>query len=226
MGGLLDTRGSALSWCRRERIGGDAALAAGPRSTRAAALTREHELALVDTIRDRYPADLGIAGDLWSRRTVAALAATLFGTAPPGAVITRLLATWGVVAQNPSSRACPLCAGAVDRWMTTAYPAIAASALTHRATLAWLGRTRLCGVTPPSSVLSAVSGFPGRPRTRFTIATDDPRATLPRDFLVRLSGRQGRPLHAIADGSWATWQLPRRLPARVVLHPMPSCERP
>lgn len=225
MGALLETRGSALSWCRRERIGGDGALAAGPRAGQIATLTREQELALIDTIRGHFPEDFGLPGDLWSRRSVAALASDTFDLRLTGTTIARILTTWGVTARDPSSRACALCAGSVERWMATAYPAIARTAHEHRADLHWIGRARLCGVAPSAEIVSAVSGPPTRPKIRFMIAPGGVRARLPRAFLLRLSGPTGRPIHAIVDGSWATWQLPRRLPRRVLIHPMPSCER-
>ncbi|MEV4621213.1 hypothetical protein AB0J74_21225 [Asanoa sp. NPDC049573] len=108
--------------------------------------------------------------------------------------------------------------------MTTAYPVIAETAAAHRADLHWIGRTRLCGVTPAADVITSVAGPPGRVRISFMIAPGGPMAMLPREFLSRLS--RGRTVHAIVDGSWATWQLPRRLIHRVVIHPMPNCERP
>jgi hypothetical protein len=222
MGALLDPRGSALSWCRRERIGGDGALAAGPRG-RVVALTRTQEAALIDAIRGHAPTDLDLPGDLWTRRAVGSLAAGLLGVRLPPARVTRLLAAWGAVVRDPAQRACPMCAGAVARWMATAYPVIARTAATHRADLHWVGRARLCGVAPAADVVSAVSGPEGRRRIGFMIAPGGPSAALPRDFLARLS--PDRTAHAIVDGSWATWQLPRRTPGRVVLHPMPSCER-
>ncbi|GIF64266.1 hypothetical protein Ais01nite_23010 [Asanoa ishikariensis] len=222
MGALLDPRASALSWCRRERIGGDGALAAGPRAD-SRALTRTQEAALIDAIRGHAPADLDLPGDLWTRRAVIALATGLLGVRLTAARVTRLLTTWGAIARDPAQRACPMCAGAVGRWMTTAYPLIARTAATHRAELHWIGRARLCGVAPAADVVSAVSGPAGRTRIGFMIAPGGPSAALPRDFLGRLS--PDRTAHAIVDGTWATWQLPRRVSGRVVLHPMPSCER-
>ncbi|HTF12400.1 MAG TPA: winged helix-turn-helix domain-containing protein [Asanoa sp.] len=223
MGALLDPRSSALSWCRRERIGGDGALAAGPRAGRGVTLTRLQELALIDTIRGRFPADLNLPGELWTRRVVATLAAGLTGVTLSHARVTRLLSAWGAVARDPTDRACPMCAGAVAQWMTTAYPAIAETAAAHRAEVHWIGRARLCGVSPAADVVTSVAGPPGRVRISFMIAPGGPLATLPRDFLARLS--RERTTHAIVDGSWASWQLPRRLIPRVVIHPMPSCER-
>ncbi|SNT10297.1 Winged helix-turn helix [Asanoa hainanensis] len=222
MGALLDPRASALSWCRRERIGGDGALAAGPRAD-SRTLTRTQESALIDAIRGCAPTDLDLPGDLWTRRAVAALALGRLGIKLTAARVTRLLTAWGAIARDPAQRACPMCAGAVGRWMTTAYPLIARTAATHRGELHWIGRARLCGVTPAADVVSAVSGPVGRARIGFMIAPGGPSAALPRDFLGRLS--PDRTAHAIVDGTWATWQLPRRVPGRVVLHPMPSCER-
>ncbi|MEV0716237.1 winged helix-turn-helix domain-containing protein [Asanoa sp. NPDC050611] len=221
MGALLDPRSSALSWCRRERIGGDGALAAGPRTGRPVGITRTQETALIEAIRGRFPGDFNLPGSLWSRRSVRDLVLALTGLTLAPARVTRLLTAWGAVARDPAERACPMCAGAVSRWMTTAQPVIARTAATHRADLHWIGRARLCGVAPAAELVSTVAGPPGRLRVAFAIT--GPSSALPREFLSRLS--PDRTVHAVVDGSWATWQLPRRLPPRVVLHPMPSCER-
>ncbi|MDG4823287.1 winged helix-turn-helix domain-containing protein [Asanoa sp. WMMD1127] len=215
MGALLDPRSSALSWCRRERIGGDGALAAGPR--RLAILSRAQEVALIDAIRGGFP------GELWTRRSVRALALSLLDVALPPLRVTRLLASWGAGVRAPADRACRMCAGAVADWLETTYPVIAGKAAAHRAEVAFVGRTRLCGISPAADVVTAVSGPEGRQRVAFMIAPGGPSATLPWDFLALVGS--GRTTHAIVDGSWASWQLPRRLPPRVVLHPMPSCER-
>ncbi|GIF75739.1 winged helix-turn-helix domain-containing protein [Asanoa siamensis] len=223
MGALLDPRGSALSWCRRERIGGDGALAAGPRASGGFCLTRAQELALIEAIRAGRPADHALAGPLWTRRSVVGLAGSLLGVTLSSARATRLLASWGAGFRPPSSRACPLCAAPVARWVETAFPAIARKAATHRSEPHWIGRSRLYGVTPAADVVCAVTGPSGRQRLSFVIAPGGPSATLRTDFLLGLNPT--RPVHAVVDGSWATWQLPRRLPPRVVLHAMPSCER-
>jgi hypothetical protein len=221
MGALLDPRSSALSWCRRERIGGDGSLAAGPRLGRAVGLTRTQEFAVIDAIRGRYPGEFGLPGELWTRRAVGGLISALTGLTLAPSRVTRLLTAWGAVVREPAQRACPMCAGSVSRWLRTSYPVIARTAATHRADLHWIGRARLCGVSPAAEILSTVVGPPGRTRIGFVIV--GPVSAVPRDFMARLS--PGRAAHAIVDGSFGTWQLPRRLPERVVVHPMPSCER-
>jgi hypothetical protein len=213
------------SWCRRHTIGGDGGVAPRHRGTETGEpepLSREQELDLIDVLRGRWPEEFGLSDELWSRHGVAALVQRLYGLTPTTRDIGRYLRAWGLWAREPTDRACALCATAVARWMETDYPAIARSAQEHRAELFWVGRTRLHGVSPPADVLSAIST---RGRMRFMIITPSVDPPLPRDFLLRLPGPDGRTAHVVVDGSWARRDWPRRVPRQIVLHPLPSCAR-
>lgn len=214
---LGDARRQAAHWCRRYRAGGDGAVAAARR--RHGVLTRAQELALIETMRDRFPDQLNLTGPLWSRQTVAALVERLYDVPLTPAAAGRYLRAWGITAREPVDRACPLCAEDVVRWQAETYPAISRSAQQHRAEIYWAGKTRLHGVAPTTEVVSAVSI---RGWVRFMVTTEP---DLPREFLARLRPRSGRPAHVVADGSWSYAEWPRRVPEGVVLHALPSCER-
>jgi hypothetical protein len=221
MGGTTDTRRSAGIWCQRQRIGGDGAVAArrhGP----VAALGREQELGLIDSLRDRFPEEFGFGGELWTRQSLGALVANRFGVELGDSTLSRYMRSWGLMPDGPEERACPLCAAAVARWMGDDYLAVARAALEQRAEIYFVGRTRLHGVTPATEALSAVSA---RGWVRFAMMTMGMPAALPRRFLYGLSGVQKRPVQVIVDGSWSAAEWPRRLPERIVLHALPSCER-
>ncbi|WP_091555723.1 winged helix-turn-helix domain-containing protein [Micromonospora pattaloongensis] len=206
-------------------MGGDGAVAARHRGTlggEPVPLGREQELDLIDVLRGRWPEEFGLGDPLWTRRSLAALVEHRYGLALSSADAGRYLRAWGVWEREPTDRACALCADAVSRWMETDYPAIARSARQHGGEVFWVGRTRLHGVTPAADVLSAVSN---RGRMRFMIITPAVDPPLPRDFLLRLPGPNGRTTHVVVDGSWARRDWPRRVSAQIVLHPLPSCER-
>jgi hypothetical protein len=213
-----------VSWCRRHTIGGDGAVAArrGQHAAGPDVLSREQELDLIEQLRGTYPDQLGIDGELWSRHAVIALVERTYGIRLSSAAMGGYLAAWGLGPREPTERACALCVDAVARWVQRAYPAIVRAAQDHDADLCWIGRTRLHGVVPAADVISSMSV---RGRTRFVITTPGVDPPLPRDFLLRLSGAEGRPVHVVIDGSWSRAEWPRRLPPRIVLHPLPSCER-
>jgi transposase len=213
---------SVTIWCQRQRIGGDGAVAARRRTGQAASLSRAQELDLVDLIRDRFPEDLGVEGELWTRQGVAALVSQRYGLGLSPAAVDRYLRSWGVTAGSPVERACPLCAAAVARWTADTYPDVQAAATEARADVHWVGRTRLRGVSPAAEVLSAVST---RGWAQFLVLSSrmGTPAVLSREFLLRLGA--DRAAHLIVDGSWPTADWPRRLPRHMVTHALPSCER-
>lgn len=194
----------------------------GQRSGEPDALSREQELELIDALRGTYPDQLGLNGELWTRQSVGALIERLYDLQLSPIAVGHYLRAWGLGPREPTERACGLCVDAVARWMEQEYPAILRSAYDHDAELCWIGRTRLHGVVPAADVISGVSA---RGRVQFMITTPSVDPPLPRDFLLRLSGEDGRAVHVVVDGSWARAEWPRRMPPRIVLHPLPSCER-
>jgi transposase len=223
---LRDGRRSVTSWCRRHTIGGDGAVAAVRRGQRAGevggALSRDQELDLIEALRGSYPDELGLDEELWTRRSVTALAQRRYGLPVDAADMGGYLRAWGLGPRQPTDRACALCVDAVAAWVDREYPVILRTALEHRADVWWIGRTRLHGVVPAADVLSAVSA---RGQVRFLIANPNVDPPLTRDFLLRLSGADGRGIHVVVDGSWTRAEWPRRLPAHIVLHALPSCGR-
>jgi transposase len=213
------------SWCRRHTLGGEGAIAAARRGEQAAgtnALSRRQELELIELVRGHYPDDFGIDDELWSRHSLTEIINRRFQlTLDPTDVAGYLLA-WGLGPREPTDRACRLCVAAVSDWMDREYPAVVRAARHHRAELYWVGRTRLQGASPSADVLSAIST---RGRARFLLTPPSVHPSLPRELLLRLSGRDGRTVHAVVDGSWTRVEWPRRIPARIVLHPLPSCGR-
>ena len=195
-------------------------MAARRRTGQAASLSRAQELDLVDVLRDRFPEDLGVEGELWTRQGVAALVSQRYGLGLSPAAVGRYLRSWGVTAGDPVERACPLCAAAVARWTADTYPDVQAAATEARADVHWVGRTRLRGVSPRRRCSRPCRAGAGRSSScRARTYT----AVLSREFLLRLGA--DRAAHLIVDGSWPTADWPRRLPRHMVTHALPSCER-
>ncbi|HEX5543177.1 MAG TPA: winged helix-turn-helix domain-containing protein [Micromonospora sp.] len=220
---LRDKRRTVASWCRRHTIGGDGVVAARrprQRSGEPDPLNREQELELIELLRGTYPEELGLDGELWSRQNVTALVERHYGLRLDSAEIGLYLRAWGLGPREPTDRACGLCVDAVACWVEDEYPTLVRAADEHHAELTWIGRTRLHGVVPAADVLSAMSS---RGRTQFMITTPAVDPPLPREFLLRLSGSDHRPVYVVVDGSWAKPEWPRRLPPRISLHPLPSC---
>lgn len=177
---------------------------------------------LIDTLRSRYPDQFGLDDALWTRQSVTALIERRFALALDSAAVGDYLQAWGLGPREPTDRACGLCVDSVRTWVREEYPAIVRSAQEHRAELCWLGRTRLHGVVPAADVVSAMSQ---RGRVKFMITTPSVDPPLPRDFMLRLSGADGRMVQVVVDGSWGRGEWPRRLPPRIVPYALPSCGR-
>ena len=199
-----------------------AAVRRGQRNGEPDTLSREQELELIDVLRGTFPDGFGLDEELWSRQSLATFIRRRYELPIDPTDVAAYMRAWGLRPREPRERACGLCVDSVLRWMEHDYPAIMRSAQDHHADICWIGRTRLHGVVPAADVLSAVSV---RGRVRFMVATPSVDPPLPRDFLLRLSGEAGRTVHVIVDGSWPTSSWPRRLPPRIVLHPLPSCGR-
>ncbi|GGM19664.1 hypothetical protein GCM10012279_42570 [Micromonospora yangpuensis] len=200
-----------------------AAVRRGHRQGEPGTLSREQELELIDVLRGVHPDEFGLDEELWTRQSLGALIQRRFGLALENGAVGAYLRAWGLGPREPRERACGLCVGAVEHWVRLEYPAITRAAQDHLAEVYWIGRVRLRGTMPAADMISAVSS---RGRVRFMITTPSVDPPLPRDFVLRLSGAQERPVHLIIDGSWPRNEWPRRLPRRIALHPLPSCGRP
>jgi len=218
-------RRAVLNWCRRHAKGGDVPVAAGRRPIRRgepAALTRTQELSLLEALRDTYPEHHDLPGQLWTRQALADLVHLLFGARLTVRGVNRQLKAWGLGPRTPAERACSLCVTSVVTWLTSEYPHLLRRARACGAQVFWASRTRLYGISPAAEVISVATS---RGSLRFGVLTGRADAPLPAEFLGRLVAHEGRPVHAIMDGSFASGDWPRRLPNGVRLHPMPSCAR-
>lgn len=213
------------NWCRRQAPGGDAAVAARRRGRRAGeqrALLPHQELDLASRLRNHLPEVLGLPGHLWTRQGVADVIERWYGTRLSTQSVGRYLRSWGLGPRKPTDRACQLCVDTVAGWLEREYPIILKTAQLGGAQVCWIGRSRLCGTDPVAELVSAVAT---RGSLRFMICDGRPDFPLPVEFLDRLVRHDGRPVHAVVDGSWAHLEWPRRLPDGVVLHALPTCGR-
>lgn len=220
-------RRALVNWCRRHAKPGDAAVAAASarrlgRPGEPAPLTRAQQLDLADLLRGTHPGDHHLDGQLWTRRSLGELIHRRYGVRLTVRGINRQLKAWGLGPRTPAERACGLCVASVVSWLSRVYPDIVRRARAAGAQVCWAGRGRLAGLTPAAEVLTATTSRGG---LRFAVSTGCAHAPVPGTFLSRLVAHEGRGVHVIMDGSLAQADWPRRPPAGVVLHPMPSCAR-
>lgn len=218
-------RRALVNWCRRNAKGGDTALATGRRTVRPgnpAPLTPWQQLDLADALRDTYPADHDMPGYLWSRQSLAELIHRRYGVRLTSRGVNRQLKAWGLGPRTPVERACSHCVASVVSWLSRVYPEIVRHARSAGAQVCWAGRSRLAELSPAVEVVAAVTPRGG---LRFAVSTDRPDVALRPAFLSRLTAHEGREVHLIMDGSFASAGLPPRPPSGVVLHPMPCCAR-
>jgi hypothetical protein len=91
----------------------------------------------VRLITDRCPDQLKLLYSLWTREAVQALIKRRFGVAVSVWTVGRYLKRWGLTPQKPVRRAFERDPVAVQHWLDTEYPTIAAAAKRDKAEIHW-----------------------------------------------------------------------------------------
>lgn len=181
-------------------------------------LTEAQEKELCKLITDRMPDQLKLAFALWTRRAVAELIEQRYGIKLPVRTMGEYLKRWGFTPQKPLRKAYEQQPKAVQEWLTTSYPAIAASAKAEGAEIFWGDQTGVNnqpnsarsyaprGQTPTAKQqakrfgLSVMSAVTNRGSTRWMVypgALDSARLI---EFLLRLVRQAaGRKVYLILD---------------------------
>jgi transposase len=134
--------------CQRFAAAGVAGLAAmprGPAPGTGALLQAGQEAEVRALICQHTPDELGLAFALWSRAAVRALVEQRCGVRVAVRTMGTYLARWGFTAQKPLRRAYEQRPAAVQHWLATDYPAIAAQARRERGGIFWGDETGLRG---------------------------------------------------------------------------------
>ena len=107
-------------WVKRYREGGWAGLSEqrrGRRPGEQAALSQFQQQEVIALVRDSTPDQLGLAGLLWTRDTVAELVSRRYGLGLARTTVGGYLRGWGFSPQRPQRRALEQNPAAVRRWL-------------------------------------------------------------------------------------------------------------
>jgi len=132
------SRQAIYNWKERIEEGGRRGLKSRPRGRPAGISLLSHQAAtIVRIIEGNCPDQLRLPFALWTREAVQLLIARRFGTRLSVTTVGRYLRRWGFSPQKPLRRAFEQDPVAVQRWLRSEYPAIAAQAKTEKAEIWW-----------------------------------------------------------------------------------------
>ena len=209
-------------WVRRYRDGGWAGLAERRRGRRPGeqpALSGRQQQEVMALVRESTPDQLGLAGFLWTRDTVAELIARRYGRWLARTTVGGYLRGWGFSPQRPQRRALEQNPAAVRRWLVETYPTIRAQAKREGGLVLWLdemgvrsdaaagrswapiGQTPVIKRTGKRFRVNMISAISNAGLLRFRLFTGSFTGAVFIDFLRRLlRDCGGRRVHLIVDG--------------------------
>ncbi|HWD47121.1 MAG TPA: IS630 family transposase [Actinomycetota bacterium] len=209
-------------WVKRYRQGGWAGLSErrrGRRPGEQAALSQFQQQEVIALVRDSTPDQLGLAGFLWTRDTVAELITRRYGLGLARTTVGGYLRGWGFSPQRPQRRALEQNPAAVRRWLVETYPAIRAQAKREGGLVLWLdemgvrsdaaagrswapvGQTPVIKRTGKRFRVNMISAVANAGMLRFRLFTGSFTGAVFIDFLGRLlRDCAGRKVHLIVDG--------------------------
>ncbi len=209
-------------WIKRYRDGGWDGLGERRRGRRAGeqpALSERQQQEVMALVRESTPDQLGLAGFLWTRATVAELIARRYGLWLARTTVGGYLRGWGFSPQKPQRRALEQNPAAVRRWLAETYPAIRAQAKREGGVVLWLdemgvrsdaaagrswapvGQTPVIKGTGKRFRVNMISAVSNAGRLRFRLFTGSFTGAVFIDFLGRLlRDGGGRKIHLIVDG--------------------------
>jgi transposase len=209
-------------WVKRYRQGGWEGLSErrrGRRPGEQAALSQFQQQEVIALVRDSTPDQLGLAGFLWTRDTVAELITRRYGLGLARTTMGGYLRGWGFSPQRPQRRALEQNPAAVRRWLVETYPAIRAQAKREGGLVLWLdemgvrsdaaagrswapvGQTPVIKRTGKRFRVNMISAISNAGMLRFRLFTGSFTGAVFIDFLGRLlRDCAGRKVHLIVDG--------------------------
>lgn len=215
------SRYTVILWMASYREGGEAALAArkkGPAKGYGKKLTAGQEKRVKKIVVDQCPDQLKLPFYLWTREAVRELIEERFGMRLALSTVGVYLKSWGFTPQKPVRRAFEQNSAAVRRWLTEAYPALAARAKKERAAIYWgdemglrsdhqVGRSYgLKGQTPvvPGTgqrfSINMISAITNRGKLNFMTFKESFCVKIFLNFLNRLIKQAKRKVYLIVDG--------------------------
>lgn len=203
--GISSTHISTI-WQKYQRGGLDA-IKPGVRGRRLGdqrQLSALQEKAVQKLLLDKTPDQLKLSFALWSRDAVRLAIKQEYGKDLPLRTITDYLKRWGFTPQKPVKRAYDQNPKAVQDWLVTTYPAIAAQAKTEKAKIHWgdetgiqndayhargfapKGKTPIVRLSGKKSRVNMISSITNRGKVRFMLYDENMTAQVLIKFMSRL----------------------------------------
>lgn len=202
----VSERHASMTWQRYQREG-SAALKVGTRGRRhgdSRKLTAEQEAELRKLMIDKTPDQLKLQFALWSRDAVRLAIKQRYSLELPLRTITDYLKRWGFTPQKPVKRAYEQNPKAVQQWLDSAYPEIAAKAKEEKAEIHWgdetgvqsdaynakgfapKGKTPVVRLNAKKSSINMISAITNQGKVRFMLYRETMTSQVFIKFLLRL----------------------------------------
>jgi transposase len=180
-------------------------------------LTDEQEREAQKLIVDKTPDQLKFPFALWTREAVRQLVQRRYGVDMPVRTVGLYLERWGFTPQKPVKLAREQNPEAVERWLKTEYPKIAAMAKKEKAEIYWgdetgvqneanrirgyglRGKTPVLRVRAKKAHISMISAITNEGKVRFTIYQEAMTQVKLIAFMGRLTRDTGRKVYLIPD---------------------------
>lgn len=167
-------------------------------------LTAEQEAAVKKLLIDKTPDQLKLQFALWSRDAIRLAVKKEFKIDLPLRTITDYLKRWGFTPQKPTKRAYEQNEKAVQQWLDTTYPEIAAKAKQEKAEVHWgdetgvqsdaynakgfapKGKTPIVRLNAKKSSINMISSISNQGKVRFMLYQENMTSQVFIKFLSRL----------------------------------------
>ncbi|MGW9280889.1 IS630 family transposase [Streptomyces diastaticus] len=208
-------------WWAKWQAGGREALVMRPRGKPVGVrqvLGEAEQAAVRQAVLDRRPSEVGLGGQLWTRRLIGELIAKLYRVKLTEPGVGKYLKRWGLSFQRPDKRAVEQDPEAVAQWHAESWPRIGARAradgdevlfadqvgirsdqVTGR-TWGEKGRTPIVRRSGNRFSVNAMSAISTKGRMHFMVFTESFTAEVMFRFLDRLAGQFGHENHLVVDG--------------------------
>jgi len=215
----VSERHASTTWQRYQREG-SAALNIGTRGRRhgdSRKMTAEQEAELRKLMIDKTPDQLKLQFALWSRDAVRLAIKQRYSLELPLRTITDYLKRWGFTPQKPAKRAYEQNPKAVQQWLDSAYPEIAAKAKEEKAEIHWgdetgvqsdaynakgfapKGKTPVVRLNAKKSSINMISAITNQGKVRFMLYRETMTSQVFIKFLSRLVKDAPRKVFLILD---------------------------
>uniref|UniRef100_UPI001F1FA5FB IS630 family transposase n=1 Tax=Streptomyces ureilyticus TaxID=1775131 RepID=UPI001F1FA5FB len=209
------------NWWVKWQAGGRDALLARPKGRPVGVhqvLGEAEQAAVRQAVLDHRPCDVGLVGQLWTRRLVGDLIAKLYRVRLSEPGVGKYLKRWGLSFQRPDKRAVEQDPEKVARWHEQTWPAIRARAKADGGEILFAdqvgvrsdqvtgrtwgekARTPIVRRTGNRFSVNAMSAISTKGRMYFMVFTESFDSEVMCRFLERLVGHFDRKVHLVADG--------------------------